>query len=122
MKFNRFADIVLNVFLPLLLGYLVYYAGQQGRISLTVKNFLPDGLWAYAFISALLIIWNRSLPLIWIVAVYLLAAGFECLQYYKIVAGQPDVWDGVIYFLFISFGLVLNKTFKSLYFHKTTDT
>jgi hypothetical protein len=122
MKFNRITDLLLNVLLPLLLGYIVYYAGQQGGINPGLKNYLPDGLWAYAFISALLIIWNRRLPFGWIISIYVLAAGFELLQYYKVVAGQADSWDVAVYFLFISAGLLLNSLFKRLYFHKTTDT
>lgn len=97
---------------PLLLGYFVYLLGSYQLLPQLVKNYLPDGLWAYAFISAILIIWNRQLNYVWLFISFLLAACFELLQHYQLLAGTADIADIMTYFLFMGAGLFSNRFFK----------
>jgi hypothetical protein len=114
MKITRRNDIILNVFFPLLLGYFIYSIANTGAISLLIKNYLPDGLWAYSFISLILIIWNRRFNFLWIFTSFLLAASFEVFQYFHFIPGTADGMDILVYFIFISSGLLANHYFRKI--------
>ena len=87
--FNRIYYIVLNVFLPVFFGGIIYvlfrdkdiiffewldYVGLSNYVleirnffnpkDIIVSNFLthnlPDGLWVYSFTSCMLLIWGRN--------------------------------------------------------------
>ncbi|HMO61839.1 MAG TPA: hypothetical protein PKC39_12545 [Ferruginibacter sp.] len=113
MIFRKISDVALNVLLPLVIGYVIYNV-STGQY---VINYLPDGLWAYAFVSALSIIWNRQLPFFWIVAVFVLATLVEFLQWLKLIPGTPDLLDIVVYFLFITVGLLINYYSNTVKLH-----
>jgi predicted membrane protein len=115
MKINRHSDILLNVVFPIILGYLIYLLSSVTKMPLLVKNYLPDGLWAYSFISALLIIWNREISVPWILLAFLLAACFELLQYYSWIAGTGDITDAIMCFIFFGAALLINKKMKTNY-------
>lgn len=115
MGFKRITDVSLNVMLPLLLGSLIYFLGRDGGLVPLLKNHAADGLWAYAFISALLIIWHRNLPPYWLLIVCFVAVLFEFLQYKGFVEGVGDWTDAAVYLVFILLGYLLNNTFKRLY-------
>ena len=115
MKIIRQIDLVINVILPLLLGYFIYHMGDAGRISALIKNHLPDGLWAYSFITAILIIWNRQVNGLWIVIACLLSAGFELLQYFHWIAGTGDIIDMIAYLLFTGLALLINHYSRKMY-------
>lgn len=112
MKITRQTDLLLNVISPLLLGYFIYLLGSYELLPQFLKNYLPDGLWAYAFISAILVIWDRQLNYGWLFISFLLATGFEVLQHYQFVTGTADMADIIIYFLFMGAGLLSNRFFK----------
>lgn len=112
MKITRPTDLLLNVISPLLLGYFIYFPGSYELLPQLLKNYLPDGLWAYAFLSAILIIWDRQLHFGWVLISFLLAAGFELLQHYRLLSGTADAADVVVYFLFMGIGLLTNRFFK----------
>ncbi len=114
MKITRQTDLLLNVISPLLLGYFIYFLGSYELLPQWVKNYFPDGLWAYAFLSAILIIWNRQLNYTWLFISFLLAACFELLQHYLLVAGTADIADVMTYFLFMGAGLLMNRFFKQI--------
>ncbi|TDW95833.1 hypothetical protein [Dinghuibacter silviterrae] len=114
MKFDRRVDILLNVILPLSLGLFIYWSAQRISIPAVLKNYLPDGCWAYAFISSILIIWDRKVNIRWITPVFLLSACFELLQYRHLIPGTGDVKDVAVYFLFFSIALILNQIFRTL--------
>jgi len=118
MRISRHSDTVLNVILPLVAGYFIYFAGSIQAVPFLVSNYLPDGLWAYSFASIMLIIWDRQLNFLWIVSCYLIAAGFELLQYWQLITGTADRIDVITYFIFISAGLLSNNYFKKRYFIK----
>jgi len=113
MKITKAFDIILNVALPLLVGYFIYFINSTEKFYPALKNHLPDGLWAYSFISLILIIWNRRLNLYWIVFGYLFAAGFELFQYLRLVPGTADMIDVIVYFIFMGMGIGINNFFKN---------
>jgi hypothetical protein len=119
MKLRKHADIILNVISPVLGGCLIYYLGYAGYLPSLVQNYLPDGLWAYAFISAILIIWNRRVNLLWLIIVCLLAAGFEILQYLQLINGTPDIADAVVYLTCIGLGILINHFLQKKNLTKT---
>jgi hypothetical protein len=115
MKINKYSDILLHVILPIVLGSAVYSLSAIIKIPLMLKNYLPDGLWAYSFISALLIIWNRHFHFLWISAAFLLAACFELLQYFSLVPGTGDMADAIVYTIFFGAALLINNKLKKNY-------
>jgi hypothetical protein len=111
MKYAKLTDISLNVLLPLLAGCLLYiYTGNRYE-SLVTNNHLSDGLWAYAYISAILITWNRKIHLPWIITIFLSAIAFEFMQYRQWVPGTGDIWDVVTYFIFMACAIKSNQFF-----------
>jgi hypothetical protein len=117
MLLNKQTDLLLNVCLPLITGSLFYILPFS--IPVLLKNHLPDGLWAYAFISCLVIIQDRTISPAWVAAAFLVAGGFEGLQYCGAVAGAGDPWDVAVYFLFFTASLLLNSFFKKYHQTKT---
>ena len=89
LKFNKYLYIIINIFLPIILGgfiYIVYrseelmlfswfnYFGLENFIDFFRKNIflsskvpfwfkynLPDGLWVYSFTSFMLLIWRNEI-------------------------------------------------------------
>jgi hypothetical protein len=119
MKLSKSADIMVNVISPVLAGCLIYYGGYTRQLPSPAQNYLPDGLWAYAFISAILIIWNRHIHPAWLIIVCLLAAGFELLQYLQLINGTPDIIDVVVYLICIGLGVIVNHFLQEKHFTKT---
>ena len=113
MKFNKILDISLNIFLPILLGYSVYILSSFIVVPALIKNHLADGLWAYAFISSILIIWEREINILWICIAFIISCCFELLQFYHQIPGTGDVYDVLSYFLFFIIALKLNQFFKT---------
>lgn len=117
LKYHRLKkiDIGLNVLCPLLIGALFYIGGDNSGVNKFIRNHLPDGLWAYALISSILIIWNRQIQRFWIYMAYLIFLGLELLQHFQIINGTADVLDVVVYFVCSVTGILLNKYFSHLY-------
>ena len=113
MTFDKRSDILLNIILPLLLGIGLYRAAGMVALPSLVRNYLPDGLWAYAFLSSILLIWDRAINIAWIIATFLLAIGYEGAQYEHLIPGTGDIFDVITYFLFFSVALRLNMFFKT---------
>jgi len=121
MKFSKSPDILLNILLPLLLGVFIYKTGTILFIPMPVRNHLPDGFWAYAFISSILIIWNREINIAWITIVFIISTCFELLQYQHKIPGTGDIADIIVYFVFFTLALLLNPFFKTLIFTQTSN-
>lgn len=111
----KLADIFLNSVLPVVLGGLLYVAGKDLFTPGFINNHLADGLWAYAFLSSILIIWERSFHLLWIAACFGLAIVFEWLQFKTIIAGTGDWLDVLTYFTGFLLSLCLNNRFRTIY-------
>jgi len=107
-KLNRNYDILLNVFTPLGLGTTIYFFPT----NYLLRNYLPDGLWAYALTSLVLIIWSRQTNLFWLTMIFLCFLIFEFLQQIEIIKGTSDVVDIITYIIFAIFALTINKFLK----------
>jgi hypothetical protein len=115
MQFNKRSDLLLNVIVPLLLGLLLYWAGKAIFLPAPVRNYLPDSLWAYAFISSILIVWDREINFAWITPVFIISICFELLQYGHIIHGTGDFTDIIAYLLSFTIALKLNSSFRTLF-------
>ncbi len=122
MNIKRLLKIsVLQIFLPLCVGTLLYFLlGGKGTVLsnsfifltenksiLALKeqlqtNFsppdfliyqLPDALWAYAFCVSLLLIWQEQKAALVAFIAFALCFFYETMQYMKWTAGTFDWWD-----------------------------
>jgi hypothetical protein len=109
---NKRYDIILNVVLPIVVGLCICFAFTLNIIGRQVSNYLPDGLWAYAFTSCILIVWERQVNFFWLTLLGILFIAFELLQSFHFVAGTGDIRDIFIYFFFGLFALITNQWLK----------
>lgn len=120
MNISRKHDIVLNIIFPIALGYFFYLLGMNISFPAVIKNYLADGLWAYAFISCILIIWDRKLNILWILITFFVSILFELFQGFHLLHGTGDIIDIGIYILFFTVALIVNKFIvKSIYYDKS---
>jgi hypothetical protein len=120
MKFGRSLDLFINVAFPLAIGVFIYWGGGRFSIPAMIRNYLPDGLWAYSLMSAMLLVWQRRIMIGWILAVFAFSIGFEILQSYHWIEGTGDLYDVLTYFLFFGFALVINPKLKNEKPNKTS--
>jgi hypothetical protein len=106
MRLSLCSDIGINVLLPLFLGAASYVFPVP--LPGILRSHGADGLWAYAFMSMLLIVWERKLPRSWIPAPFLVATAYEAGQWGGFLPGTGDVWDLFVYGVGFSFSLLLN--------------
>jgi hypothetical protein len=114
MRYTKVYDSLLNVFLPLLAGVFIYWADGRLKIPTVIRYHLPDGVWAYAFTSCMLIVWERKVHWPWISGVMIISVVYELLQHYHVIPGIGDIEDVMTYFLFFSIALLSNAFFKAL--------
>lgn len=119
MKTSYLSDLLLNSIVPIALGGFLYLAVDLSSAPGFIKNHLADGLWAYAFLSTLLIIWERQIPKSWLFIPFIVAVSFEALQYLHIINGTADVLDIATYFISFIISLLLNPFFKQFFATKT---
>ncbi len=119
MKTGKLLDLFCNIFLPVLVGVSIYKLKYFNRFTKLLANYLPDGLWAYAFLSALLFIWDRQIKKIWVLIAFTFATGFEWLQYVEVLGGTGDFFDVCVYFLSFTLVLLLNNFFKAKLIYQT---
>lgn len=109
-------DIIVTVLLPVIGGVTVYYLKNVALLSPSlVAHHLADGLWAFSFVNAMLIVWDRQLHRVWFTLVFFVFAIYELLQYQNVIAGTGDVYDTLTYFLFGVLGIVTNNYFIKLF-------
>lgn len=108
MRNLKLLDIIINVFLPIVLGITIYLLKAFQDFTV-VRNYIPDGLWAYALVSSLLIIWERKIKTQWITICIMMFLMFEIFQYFEILDGTGDIIDIIIYFFFSFLALFTNK-------------
>ena len=111
MTIAKQKDAICNVILPVIAGSLFYLLPPTGQLLQFLRNYLPDGLWAYAFFSCILIIWQRHINFAWILITILIVTAFELLQSQHIIRGTGDFFDLVIYLVFGGIALFTNKYF-----------
>lgn len=105
---QRMSDIFLNLLAPLGLGLVLYLL----PLPALLRNYAPDALWAYAYTSAILLIWDRIPGKVWILLVFVSFMVFEALQKTGLVAGTADPGDVLVYFLAAGLALFLNPYFQ----------
>lgn len=105
---NKFY-LLLNVIFPIILGVIIYIGDKFNLLPDNITNYIPDGLWAYSFTSAILIIWNREINMFWISILGLFFVIFEILQSADILKGTGDILDIIIYFLFGFSSIIINN-------------
>jgi len=66
-----------------------------------ILYILPDGLWAYSFTSAIIILWEGELKKIqfWLFVPFFVGVLVELLQFSKIIGGTFDFLDILSYLL-----------------------
>jgi hypothetical protein len=109
-KINYF---LATVIIPLFLGISLYVLNAQGLSLYFIRNYLPDGLWAFSFTSAILMIWGGKINRFWITAILFIFPAFELLQLTQIINGVADFKDVICYYLFAALAFFIYKqTFK----------
>jgi hypothetical protein len=103
-------DIAINVFAPLLFGYMVYISPVQ--LPRFITDYMADAMWAYAFTSLILIIWQREKQSTWLFASVLTGIIYEACQFWHLLPGVADLFDLLTYFIFFALALRTNNFFK----------
>ena len=120
MKIGPKTDLFLNVLFAPCIGNFELLGWKSIFLPLVVRNHLPDGLWAYSMMSAMLLVWQRRIVTGWVIAACALSVGFEIFQYYHWIAGTGDLFDILTYFVFFGLALATNPIYekqdKSSYF------
>ena len=112
INLSKSNDVLFNVVLPVIAGFLIYVLKSFFCLSGLIKNHFADGLWAYSFISSILIIWERKLNTAWIAITFIISGSIELLQHYQIIFGTGDIFDILTYFIFFITALNSNQFFK----------
>lgn len=112
---SRRIDILINVIAPLLVGCSFYLPLFGNCLPQLLRNYVPDAIWAYAFQSLILIIWERKVQLNWTIIAIISGGCFEYLQYSHAFSGTGDVLDFLLYTLFILIAVALNDFMSSKY-------
>jgi uncharacterized membrane protein len=93
IKYFKTIDFILHTIVPVILGCIIYITGDAHVLPMLLQNHLADGLWAYAFLSCILIIWDRKSNLAWIVLTIVFSILFELFQYWHLVSGTGYLCD-----------------------------
>ena len=123
----RWKTIILHIFFPLLLGFLIYLLFRtpytylhtilklKKAVFVIPRNlpgkfvlfYLPDMCWAYA-LTASLIVFTR-LNIIWCATIGILAMSFFELMQAEFVPGNLDYTDIVLMLLAVILSIILIK-------------
>lgn len=114
MLFKK-TDSLINIVLPLLIGYISYQSSFRNLHLIVFNNHLADFVWAYAFQSCILIIWERKINTPWTISTVACGLAYELLQYFQVFPGTADVVDFCTYLLAISLSIFLNPYFFKKY-------
>ena len=109
MHFNRYKDVLLHVLLPLAGGLFIYLSGSFFPWPSLLKNYLPDACWSYALFSSVLLAWDRTLQIFWLIAAGTLLLSIEWLQGAGYLPGTEDAMDLVVYGAAAALALGVNQ-------------
>lgn len=142
-KSKDFLNIIINVILPVLLGFFIYIAFRPLNLTYyqwlkklkidyffqninvffsNYKSFIPnmviynvpDGIWTYACTSIFIQIWKKNKLLnFYLIIPFLLSLLIESLQFVKIFPGTFCLFD--LLFIILFFTLSIFFTNKILY-------
>lgn len=128
------AQAIFHIFLPIFLGgsiyalfrgfhfidpYEIYFPLFQLDKDCWLIYSGPDGLWLYALLMSLSIIWrgqNSWQFWFWIITAFSLSCFSETLQYYQWIPGTFD-WNDIFAY-FIALILVVLKAIGARFTHK----
>ena len=111
----RFTDLCTHVLIPLAVGVSFYFIIFVDGVSLPGSAYIPDALWAYAFFSSLLIVWDRQVRIAWLLTAALVTGLFEGMQYLHWISGTGDLVDILVYFISGGIAMITNKFLQSRY-------
>ena len=119
MKRKKIVLIIVNIFLPLVIGSLIYYFYKRNIvISDLIRNFTPDFLWFYSFTFSILILRQFNLLNKVTVAIYLASPLiFELFQKYNLIPGTFDFYDIIAYY---TGGIIAFIMFQFFYLNRLT--
>ena len=110
---------IANIFLPLVIGSLVYYFYKKNIIiSAPIRNFTPDFLWFYSFTFSILIL--KQFTLLNKITLFIFLASplvFELFQKSGLVPGTFDFYDIIAYY---SGGIIAFLIFQIFYLNRLT--
>ncbi len=109
MRHAKTVDGFLNIVAPLIIGSLPYWLNPLFIRSTFFTSYWADFFWSYAFLSALLIIWDRKLKIHWLLISFFTCLLFEFLQFTFIIAGTGDWLDIIVYATGFLSALFINK-------------
>lgn len=110
---GKLIDTLLTVLLPLITGILIYYFKIIAALPPSfITHHFADGLWAFSFINAILIVWNRQPAWGWLAFLFIIFIAFEVLQHLAVINGTGDLYDTITYFVFALLAIITNKYFK----------
>jgi len=109
---SKHIDIIINVIIPIIAGTIIYFIPTDNYSFVQLRNYFPDGLWAYGLTSCILIIWDRKINLLWMVLTVCLFFAFEFFQALHFIKGTYDIKDIFIYLSFGLFALITNSIFN----------
>jgi hypothetical protein len=95
----KLITLLARVVFPLLLGAVLYGPASTLMGFPLLRNYLPDTLWAFSFTSALLIIWEGKVHLVWLCVLAGMFIIFELAQAVHVFGGTGDLRDTLCYFL-----------------------
>ena len=121
MFIQRSTDLFLNILFPVLAGFVTYCDAVRNVLHPFFKDHLADACWAYALMSAILIIWDRNINKTWVLVTFLIATGFEHLQFIHVLPGTGDLIDVITYIIFFIITIILNSFFKSLFHYQNLN-
>lgn len=109
-----YIKVAFHIFLPLVLGTLIYIFWRKStiiykalnifpninvvKISSWIKYNLPDGLWLYALLSTVIFIWRDNYSgyfILWILLTLTLCFLSEIFQKLHVIPGNFD-WNDII--------------------------
>lgn len=138
MKKEIWIDLILLVFLPIIIGGIIYILFRaeemimfewfrvlsiEDSIDILRNNLtwnipdwilynLPDGLWLFSITSLMIIIWRQEInisKLVYILFPSLFVLLWEFGQYLNVIKGIFDIKDLVIYLIATFFALIKIK-------------
>ena len=114
----KLLDIIVTVLLPIIAGTSIYFFKNIIELPPSfITHYLADGLWAFSFINAILIVWNRHLSRGWLMMIVFIFIAFEVLQHFEVINGTGDIYDILTYFIFAFIAVITNRYFKKQFHH-----
>lgn len=138
MKSFRLNFLVYTVILPLFFGFLIYiffrtntYLNNFLNVGLNIKipiesiNYfikflLPDGIFAFSFTNAFLLLWFKEFKLNYLIVSFAFFVLIEFFQLLNLIPGTFDILDIIVMNLFALFSYYITTKKRRLLCLKET--